>query len=70
MYSTFKALEALHSKKIVHLDIKLNNIVIDEGMKSFRFIDYGCAMILSSNDPQLQEVIPVCGSPGYCTPEM
>ncbi len=36
------ALNSLHERRIVHLDIKLMNIVIDEDMKSFKFIDYGC----------------------------
>lgn len=37
-----KALADLHRNKIIHLDIKLDNIVIDKTMSSFRFIDYGC----------------------------
>ncbi len=36
------AINSLHERRIVHLDINLSNIVIDESMKSFRFIDYGC----------------------------
>ncbi len=43
-------LNSLHEKKILHLDIKPSNIVIDESMKSFKFIDYGCCYELSGND--------------------
>jgi serine/threonine protein kinase len=37
-----KAINTLHDKRIIHLDIKPSNIVIDESMKSFKFIDFGC----------------------------
>ncbi len=37
-----EGLEYLHSKKIIHRDIKLHNIVLD-GQKKCKIIDYGLA---------------------------
>lgn len=70
MEEIVSALQQLHKNKIIHLDIKLKNIVIDETMKSFRFIDYGCCYIIPSDDPEQLYDIPVWFTPGCCSPEM
>jgi serine/threonine protein kinase len=56
------ALGKLHDNRIIYLDIKLSNIVIDESMKSFRFIDYGCCHELPGADTEIIYKIPVCGT--------
>jgi serine/threonine protein kinase len=37
-----EGLEYLHSRKIIHRDIKLHNIVVDQNMKC-KIIDFGLA---------------------------
>ncbi len=64
------ALHELHKHNIIHLDIKLENIVINETMKSFRFIDYGCCLKLQDYNSDKLYSVPVSGSPTYCSPEM
>ena len=39
-------------------------------MTSFRFIDYGCSYKLPSYQVDHEYEIPICGTKGYCTPEM
>ena len=48
MEPLFIGLKALYDNKIVHLDIKVNNIVIHEG--KFKYIDFGLSSKLSDND--------------------
>ena len=61
------ALNSLHEKRILHLDIKLSNIVIDESMKRFKFIDYGCCYELPGIDRGKMYKIPICGTKRYVT---
>jgi serine/threonine protein kinase len=60
-----EVLEYLHSKNIVHRDLKLENIMMtSDDDFSIKLIDFGLAY--SSPLPQSQR----CGSPGYIAPEV
>jgi tRNA A-37 threonylcarbamoyl transferase component Bud32 len=59
------AIGYLHSKGIVHRDLKLENILIDQD-GYIKIIDYGLAKILTED----QEATSFCGTPEYLAPEM
>ena len=59
------AIGYLHMKGIVHRDLKLENILIDED-GYIKIIDYGLAKMLSDD----QETSSFCGTPEYLAPEM
>lgn len=59
------AIGYLHTKGIVHRDLKLENILIDEA-GYVMIIDYGLAKMLDDN----QEATSFCGTPEYLAPEM
>ena len=55
----------LHSKSIMHRDLKLENILVGED-GYLKIIDYGLAKLL--NGTQLAKTF--CGTPEYLAPEM
>lgn len=59
------AIGYLHMKGIVHRDLKLENILIDQD-GYIKIIDYGLAKMLGEN----QETTSFCGTPEYLAPEM
>lgn len=59
------AIGYLHLKGIVHRDLKLENILIDQD-GYIKIIDYGLAKMLDEN----QESTSFCGTPEYLAPEM
>lgn len=59
------AIGYLHSKGIVHRDLKLENILVAEN-GYIKIIDYGLAKILKNNE----EATSFCGTPEYLAPEM
>lgn len=61
------AVEYLHDSKIVHRDIKLENILlVSEGSNKIKLTDFGTAAFLDKN----QRVSGCCGSIFYISPEM
>jgi len=65
-------LDFIHQKKIVHRDIKLDNILInkiEEGEFNVKIADFGLAVFLPEGDesPKLHEK---CGTPCYIAPEI
>lgn len=59
----------LHSKSIMHRDIKLANILLDGDGEDIRLkiADFGLAAALDSSD---SERTTVCGTPNYLSPEI
>ena len=55
------ALKYLHSRGIVHKDIKIDNIIVDRS-KKVKLIDFG----FSNNTIDTS----ICGTPGYMAPEI
>lgn len=62
------ALVYLHSKNIVHLDIKPSNILLNAGHTQAKLADLGMARILPDGRLNLAYTIP--GSPAYSAPEV
>jgi serine/threonine protein kinase len=64
------ALDFFHKKKIIHRDIKLDNILItqieDQTSYEIRIADFG----LATFTPNDELITHRCGSPGYVAPEV
>ena len=63
------ALHFFHTKRIIHRDIKLENILInqiEEESFDIRVADFGLAVFATDNDSNLSR----CGTPGYVAPEI
>lgn len=61
------ALEYLQSKNIVHCDLKLSNLLIDQNMK-LKICDFGLALILPDHVTEIESKLR--GSPKYQAPEI
>ena len=60
----------LHSKYIVHCDLKLDNILIDNNMDIF-IIDFGSACLMDDNKHiNIDEYNSILGTDGYMAPEL
>nr|XP_060626419.1 hormonally up-regulated neu tumor-associated kinase [Anolis sagrei ordinatus] len=62
------AVEHLHRAGVVHRDLKIENLLLDED-NNIKLIDFGlsnCASILGYTDPFSTQ----CGSPAYAAPEL
>nr|XP_056714307.1 hormonally up-regulated neu tumor-associated kinase [Euleptes europaea] len=62
------AVEHLHRAGVVHRDLKIENLLLDED-NNIKLIDFGlsnCASILGYSDPFSTQ----CGSPAYAAPEL
>ena len=59
------SLQYIHSKNIVHRDIKLDNILIDLN-NNIKICDFGVSKKISNNDKMFEQ----CGTPAYIAPEI
>ena len=61
-----EGIQHIHSKKIVHRDIKLENILIDLN-NNIKICDFGIGIMLESEDELIHDQ---CGTPMYMAPEI
>ena len=61
-----EGIQHIHSKKIVHRDIKLENILIDLNNR-IKICDFGIGIMLNSENDLIHEQ---CGTPMYMAPEI
>ena len=54
-----------HKKDVCHRDIKLENILVDEGL-NVRLIDFGFAVQKKDNE----KITQICGTKSYMAPEL
>ena len=62
-----RALEPLHKQKVIHRDLKPNNIVVDKSGEPY-ILDFGIARMLEAEATRLSQATLV-GTPGYQAPE-
>eukprot|EP00124_Ichthyophonus_hoferi_P000297 Ihof_evm23s10 gene=Ihof_evmTU23s10 len=65
MRQIFAGVQHIHSNKIVHRDIKLENILMMEE-DTLKISDFGFAASM----PEDETLYELCGTPGYLAPEM
>lgn len=59
----------MHAMKIVHMDIKPDNIMYSESYKKHVFIDFGGCIVLKER-LGLKTLTGFLGTTGFCTEEM
>lgn len=64
-FQIVEAVNYCHSKNIVHRDIKLENILLDENM-TIKVIDFGFSITI----PSSKKLNIFCGTPSYMAPEI
>lgn len=67
VYTMASTINFLHSLNIIHRDIKLDNIMVQEysdGSKSLKLGDFGSAIYAQ------EDLYEKCGSPVYVAPEI
>src|SRR5690606_21755641 len=66
MLQILGAIKYMHSKRVIHRDLKLGNIFLDEDM-NIKIGDFGLAAALVSDDDRKTTM---CGTPNYIAPEV
>jgi polo-like kinase 1 len=66
LYQLVLALEYLHSKNIIHRDLKLGNLFLSQHMR-IRIGDFGLS---TQVDAKGQKKTTICGTPNYIAPEV
>ena len=66
MVQIIGAIKYLHSRRVIHRDLKLGNIFFDPDM-NLKIGDFGLASVLPSNDSRKYTI---CGTPNYIAPEV
>ena len=64
-YDLMSTMDYLHKNKIVHSDLKLENILYDARQCQIKLIDFG----FSVYDPEVNPPTFICGTPNYMCPE-
>lgn len=60
------AVNYMHQKSIVHRDIKLENILLDDSNTNIKLIDFGFSIYIPSD----KKLSIFCGTPQYMSPEI
>ena len=63
-----EALSYAHKQKIIHRDLKLNNVIMKEPLLPV-LIDFGLAKAMEDNDGIVTKTGEIMGSPAYMAPE-
>ena len=66
--SLVESIAYLHNNNVVHRDLKLENILVDQNNKQTKLIDFGCSVVVKKM--QQTRLQYVCGTPLYMSPEM
>ncbi|CAG9332161.1 unnamed protein product [Blepharisma stoltei] len=58
--------QLMHSNRVLHRDIKLENILLDSSYSSIKFCDFSSSRVMRRGDVATEK----CGTPAYLAPEM